>query len=231
MSLYRTSDLVEIGDGLKLARSSLVGVFVREGREKSFPRSPEVRKALGPAGLHGVLMTKRDKELLLVSRDVSPSEAKALLVETSPDGTLPQPEKWDLIAAQDVARVPGMGSMPMSPQQISGHVISYTSTPADEAATEYQRSIVVGTYPGPASDLGVLTWWYGDSETLTINSGRGIVLRFPAFVTPRDTIPAPTATLVAFWRDGSIDLVRTVGMDADARSSALEDVLGSQFAR
>lgn len=64
-----------------------------------------------------------------------------------------------LVASQEEAAVPGLGSVPV-PLGGPGHVASFTSPDRDAGP---QRHLAVGSYAGGDGDLLVLRWWFGDT--------------------------------------------------------------------
>jgi hypothetical protein len=191
---------------------ALLGVFSRARPGDVAPHTPQPRDGLGPAGLAGVISATDETEVLLVSRDLGPDQLSALSADAS-DHPLQGLAGWTLLATQERATVPGTGAIPIA-LGAPGHVVSYISTAEDQTATGFQRSVAIGRYAGSESDLEVLRWWYGNSQTLG-GSVSGRTFQVAAFEqTGNDaTGEVPTATVTALWAEGTITIIRTVGLD------------------
>lgn len=135
----------------------------------------------GPASwkLRAVRWRENRQFLQLVSRSLSVDDlveiAEALEVSTDSVALGKEaPGGLTLVADQDDAAVPSVGSVPV-PSSSSGHVISYTSPDGDAGI---QRHFVIGTHRGDASDLAVLRWFFGPAtEPVSVAGQPGVLAR------------------------------------------------------
>ena len=101
--------------------------------------------------------------------------AAAEALEVSREGVVDAghlPRDLRLVAEQDDASVPSLGSVPV-PMTAQGHVVSYTSP---DAAPGGQRFLAVGTHRGGTAAILVLRWFYGQEMRPRSIAGRDVVL-------------------------------------------------------
>lgn len=141
-----------------------------------------------------VVVASRQGDLEQVAEELSLSN----------DGTASIPG-YGAVADQSHARVPGFGSLPISPYD-TGTVAAYVLDGTGVDGVD-QQSIAVGGYAAQPGDLDVLDWWF-DTVAGRTDEGERATYTFPA-LGAADGQPVPEARLVVEVRGDWIVMVRT----------------------
>lgn|GEM_PF-4891967 len=165
--------------------------------------------------LPGLSACRNNTQIVVASR-THDLESVSSEVSVSATNTLEIPG-FVVIAHQDHAAVPGIGSLPIS-YFATGSVSAYVMQDFD-ASSEDQQSIAVGSYIGARSDIAVLDWWFGYDGSLGLGRNEA-EYSYPAF-SAGDSEPVPTATLRIQQRGDWIVMVRTT----DGAGISSRDVL------
>lgn len=222
------------------SNGALVGVFERSPQGSRSTDGAVFIPEIGPDGLAGVRSVE-ERDLLVVARDIPETPLMALAASFREAGL--NKSLFDVVAEQDMAMVPGSGSMPIAPSA-TAYGVSYTSDALTSAsvdagasappAQENQISLVVACYAGAASDLDVLSWWIGNERPgIRPNGAERASIYVSAAFASGDGGVVPDALLSAAWfEDGVVVLVRTVGFDRqrhDAIVQATRNVTESRW--
>lgn len=157
-----------------------------------------VAGSVGPSGLTACDVDAEGVRYRVVSRATSPDQLCVLK----------PPAEDEVSLTVEHSPVPGTGAVPV-PMSEPFELKSYTSR---DAATDVQRSVVLGEYSGPAGISELLTWWYGNHErrygldryetdAYAQISGGGI-----------DDAPVPKAHLYVKVTDGTVRFARLAAL-------------------
>jgi len=192
------------------AEGDLAGVFVSPVGANCLPGELSLKW-----DLVGWSICLGERQVVVASRERDPATlAKSLRLDA--DGAPVVPD-FEPIASQAHARVPGIGSLPISFFD-TGFAASYVADGTGGVESD-QQSIAVGSYLGPASDLTVLDWWF--DRTVDDSGGNSREYSFPALAAA-DGLDVPTAYLAVQVRGEWVVLVRTT----DGVQGAARDWLG-----
>lgn len=212
LDVYTITSSHEQG-GLTVPEGADVAIFQRTVKSPPDPAGRTPIKEFGPAGIHGYRdLTPAGDEQLIASRALSEDALRRLTDLSRVDRSRWLQTYGRFVAREESSSVPGVGSLPM-PASLVGHAISYTGSSGGPPQEEFQRSVVIGTYPGSSAALAVLDWWYGkhDDKAAPVEAH---LYTTPAFQQIGDGGgPVPEAHLVASSDHGAVVLVRTTGID------------------
>ena len=185
-----------------------VGVYVARNQQSCSAGTVELK-----ADLPGLSVCRDGSQFVFASRQGDLAEvAGEALVNAGGSVSVPG---YNTIANQSHARIPGFGSLPISPYD-TGSVAAYVMDGTGEGGTD-QQSIAVGSYVAQPNDLVVLDWWFNGMVDLRAHEDRASY-GFPALAAS-DNEPVPAATLWVEKRGDWIVMVRTTdGVEQSSES-------------